>query len=89
MDKLVLLRRNQAKGDMPVPDQVDAMQLGRVDYDALTAPFLYKLGDTLASYIESNTDVMNNLKPFEYEEFSSEEDEEEEAQIEADDPLEE
>jgi hypothetical protein len=65
------------------------MQLGRVDYDALTAPFLYKLGDTLASYIESNTDVMNNLKPFEYEEFSSEEDEEEEAQIEADDPLEE
>ena len=57
------------------------MQLGKVDYDALTAPFLYKLGDTLSSYIETNTDVMNNLKPFEYEE-SSDEGEEEAAQSE-------
>lgn len=67
MDKLVLLRRNQAKGETPLQEEVDAFKLGRVDYDALTAPFLYKLGDTLASYIETNTDVMNNLKPFEYE----------------------
>lgn len=44
-----------------------------MDYDALTAPFLYKLGDTMASYIETNTDVMNNLKPFEYEASSSDE----------------
>ena len=73
IDKLVLLRRNQAKGEGVVPEQVDQIQLGRVDYDALTAPFLYKLGDTLASYIETNTDVMNNLKPFEYEESSSDE----------------
>lgn len=64
------------------------MQLGMVDYDALTAPFLYKLGDTLSSYIETNTDVMNNLKPFEYEASSDEEDDQSE-QAEEEDPREE
>ena len=39
----------------------------------LTVPFLYKLGDTLASYIESNTDEFNNLRPFEFEDSSDEE----------------
>lgn len=69
----MLLRRNQASGESALPESVDAGQLSKVDYDALTAPFLYKLGDTLASYIETNTDVMNQLKPFEYEESSSDE----------------
>jgi len=59
IDKLVLLRRKQASGESALPENVDAGQLAKVDYDALTAPFLYKLGDTLASYIETNTDVMN------------------------------
>ena len=78
VDKLVLLRRNQAKGEGALPETVDPMALSKVEYEALTAPFLYKLGDTLASYIETNTDVMNNLKPFEYEQSSDEEGESDE-----------
>jgi len=49
------------------------MFLSKIDYDSLTAPFLYRLGDTLASYIEYNTDTFNNLKPIEYDEDSEEE----------------
>jgi hypothetical protein len=41
-------------------------------------PFLYKLGDTLASYIETNTDEFNNLRPFEFEDSSEEEEAESE-----------
>ena len=78
IDKLVLLRRGQAKGESAAPDSVDPIVLSKVEYEALTAPFLYKLGDTLASYIETNTDVMNNLKPFEYEQSSDEEGESDE-----------
>jgi len=77
IDKLVILRGSQAKGEQPLPESVDALHLQKVDYDILTAPFLYKLGDTLASYIETNTDELNNMKPFEYEDSSDEENESE------------
>lgn len=60
------------------------MTLSKVDYEALTAPFLFKLGDTLSSYIEANTDVMANLKPFEYENSSSEDESEQEDQSQED-----
>jgi len=73
IDKLVILRQSQAKGEQPLPESVDRLHLHKVDYDILTAPFLYKLGDTLASYIETNTDELNNMKPFEYEDSSDEE----------------
>ena len=73
IDKLVILRGSQAKGEQPLPESVDALHLQKVDYDILTAPFLSKLGDTLASYIETNTDELNNMKPFEYEDSSDEE----------------
>lgn len=78
IDKLVLLRRSQAKGEQPVPDSVEPIHLEKVNYDVLTAPFLYKLGDTLASYIETNTDELNNMKPFEYEDSSEGEEQSEE-----------
>ena len=82
MDKLVILRRSQAKGEQPLPESVDPLLIQKVDYDVLTAPFLYKLGDTLASYIETNTDELNNMKPFEYED-SSEDEAESESEVDA------
>ena len=57
--------------------------MSKVDYDSLSAPFLFKLGDTLASYIEANTDELNNLKPFEYEDSSEGEAESEDENLEA------
>lgn len=33
------------------------------EYQVLQAPFYYKVADSIASYIECNTDEMNNLKP--------------------------
>ena len=33
------------------------------EYQILLAPFYYKKGDALATYIESNMDEMNQLKP--------------------------
>ena len=84
IDKLVLLRRSQAKGEQPAPESVDPLHLEKVSYDVLTAPFLFKLGDTLASYIETNTDELNNMKPFEYEDSSeSESDDDGSAEVEA------
>ena len=77
IDKLVLLRHSQAKGEQPAPESVEPIHLEKVNYDILTAPFLYKLGDTLASYIETNTDELNNMKPFEYEDSSDGEDQSE------------
>lgn len=35
------------------------------EYQVLQAPFYFKVGDSIASYIECNTDEMNNLKPLE------------------------
>ena len=78
MDQLVVLRKKQAKGEDACPSGVDQITLGKVEYDMLTVPFLYKLGDTLASYIESNTDEFNNLRPFEFEDSSEEEEDESE-----------
>ena len=77
IEKLVRLRKEQSQSDgKNVPEGVDPMLLSKIDYDSLTTPFLYRLGDTLASYIEYNTDTFNNLKPFEYDEDSDEEEEE-------------
>jgi hypothetical protein len=74
IEKLVRLRKEQAQSDgKNLPEGVDQMFLSKIDYDSLTAPFLYRLGDTLASYIEYNTDTFNNLKPIEYDEDSDEE----------------
>lgn len=75
MDQLVILRKKQAIGADACPPTVDQITLGKIEYDMLTVPFLYKLGDTLASYIESNTDEFNNLRPFEFDDDSSEEEE--------------
>lgn len=33
------------------------------EYQVLLAPFYYKVGDALCTYIEINTDEMNQLKP--------------------------
>ena len=33
------------------------------EYQALLAPFYYKIGESLVTYIECNMDEMNNLKP--------------------------
>ena len=71
IEKLVTLRKSQSKeGTLQI---VDPITLGKVEYDMLTVPFLYKAGDTLSSYIESNTDEFNNMKPFEFEDSSDEE----------------
>ena len=35
------------------------------EYQVLLAPFYYRTGDALASYVECNLDAMNVLKPLE------------------------
>ena len=35
------------------------------DYQILLAPFYFKIGDALATYVELNLDEMNQLKPLE------------------------
>ena len=46
---------------------IDALYLLRRDkykeYQVLLAPFYFKVGDSLASYVEINTNEMNQLKP--------------------------
>lgn len=42
------------------------------------APFYYKLGDALATYVEMNVDEMNNLKPLNLQQDSEGEEAEDE-----------
>lgn len=58
MDQLVNLRKEQ----------------GAQDYMTLLAPFYFRLGDYLATFIELNTDEFGNVKPLP-DECDSEEDE--------------
>ena len=47
---------------------------GSADYTLMLAPFYYKLGDSLATFIELNTDEFGNVKPLPSECESSDED---------------
>ena len=44
------------------------------EYQILLAPFYYKMGDSLCTYIEINTDEMNQLKPLNLPEDPDDED---------------
>jgi hypothetical protein len=57
----------------------------------LLAPFYYKLGDCLATFIELNTDEFGNVKPLpsDCETSDEDEDEQEESEKEPADPREE
>lgn len=50
------------------------------EYQVLQAPFYFKQGDALASYIESNLDEMNQLKPLQQPEDPDDPDFDEEAE---------
>ena len=50
-----------------------------VNYDSLLAPFYFKAGDFLATYIMLNTDELGTVKPFSEEQESEEEGEDEDA----------
>ena len=43
-----------------------------INYESLLAPFYFKMGDYLATYIMLNTDELGTVKPFEEEESESE-----------------
>jgi len=63
MDSLVCLRKEQGLGS---------------DYCVLLAPFLFKLGDYLAVFVELNTDEFGNVKQLPDVCFESDEESEEE-----------
>lgn len=53
-------------------------QLNNDNYQILLAPFYFKIGSQLATYVECNVDEMNNLKPLELPKLDGDEDDEEE-----------
>ena len=59
LDKLVALRRDQQENNA-------------VNYESLLAPFFFKMGDYLATYIMLNTDELGTVKPFEEDVSESE-----------------
>ena len=63
MDSLVCLRKEQGLGS---------------DYCVLLAPFLFKLGDYLAVFVELNTDEFGNVKQLPDVCFESDEESEDE-----------
>ena len=63
LDKLVKLRKEQALSE----------KVRNVSYDSLLAPFYFKAGDFLATYIMLNTDELGTVKPFSEEPESDEE----------------
>ena len=71
MDKLVALRKDQAASE----------KVRNVCYESLLAPFYFRTGDFLATYIMLNTDELGTVRPFQEEPMS--EGEEEEASAEA------
>ena len=54
MDKLVALRKDQALSE----------KVRNVNYAGLLAPFYYKAGDFLVTYILLNTDELGTVRPF-------------------------
>lgn len=68
IDKLVRLRREQKDSD----------KVRGVNYESLLAPFDYRAGDFLATYILLNTDELGTVKPFQEENLACDDEEEEE-----------
>ena len=54
MDKLVALRK----------EQVMSEKVRNVSYETLLAPFFFKAGDFLGTYILMNTDELGTVRPF-------------------------
>ena len=67
IDKLVALRKEQA----------DTEKIRCVNYESLLAPFYFKMGDFLVTYIMLNTDELGTVRPFQEESDSEQEQEEE------------
>ena len=67
IDKLVALRKEQA----------DTEKVRCVNYESLLAPFYFKMGDFLVTYIMLNTDELGTVRPFQEESDSEQEQEEE------------
>jgi hypothetical protein len=63
MDKLVALRKEQALSE----------KIRNVSYESLLAPFYFKGGDFLATYILMNTDELGTVRPFQEETANSQE----------------
>lgn len=62
LEKLIKLRKEQ--------EQIN------VQYEVLLAPFYYKIGDYLATYVLINTDEFGNVRPLEDASDSDEENDE-------------
>ena len=65
MDKLVALRKDQASSE----------KVRNVNYESLLAPFYFRTGDFLATYIMLNTDELGTVRPFQEEPMSDGEEE--------------
>lgn len=75
MDKLVTERQEEQSSSSKL-------------YQIILAPFYYKFGDSITTFIELNTDEFGNVKTLQQDD-SSEEEEESEEEAEIDDPREE
>lgn len=73
--------------DKLVTERQEAQSSSSKLYQIILAPFYYKFGDSITTFIELNTDEFGNVKTLQQDDSSEEEESEEEAEI--DDPREE
>jgi len=87
MDQAALAYKHGMKAVKTIDTLVTLRKEQGHDYQLMLAPFYFKLGDYLATFIELNTDEFGNVKPLPDEAFDSENEDEEGA--ESEDPREE
>lgn len=63
LEQLALSFKHAGKAFKTIDSLVALRKSQGMNYEALLAPFYYKLGDYLASFIELNTDEFGNVKP--------------------------
>lgn len=91
MDQAALAYKHGMKAVKTIDTLVTLRKEQGYDYQLMLAPFYFKLGDYLATFIELNTDEFGNVKPLPDEAFDSENEDEADGEegAESEDPREE